>query len=159
MTIEIWVQKLWIGVKFVLFLETADRLSRWKAVAHFRFDYNLMTMIFFLHSFSFGSQCRAAPRNPVQFNVSTVIKEQKVELYDGITIDKIKGVRDRNTNIETDTHIHTVRPATEGSGRLQLKHVRLVFHAIPNIQLKFISFHRSQWTWDLYWCLWSFRIV
>lgn len=35
----------------------------------------------------------------------------------------------------------------------------MVFHTIRNIQLKFISFHRSQWTWDLYWWLWSHRII
>lgn len=56
-------KKLWIGVKFMLFLETADQLSRRKAVAYFHFDYNLMTMIFFSpFLFTWCSKCRAAPR-------------------------------------------------------------------------------------------------
>lgn len=51
----------------------------------------------------------------------------------------------------------TLRWQKERKKRVRLKHVRMVFHTIPNIQLKFISFHRSQWTWDLYWWLWSHR--
>lgn len=130
MTIEIWVQKLWIGVKFMLFLETADQLNRRKAVANFPFWLQSNDDVFFI-PFHLVLNVVRRHENPVQFNASNVINEQKVELYDGITIDKIKGVRDRNT------HTHAVRQ--KGTGGSNSNTCVWFCHTIQYIQLKFIS--------------------